>query len=542
MIPLTAFAVEFEISEVQIDVKLHDDGNAEVIEKHTYDFDSKFNGITREVVPTMDSSIIEFKAFENGKPLKTEKELNTYKVFRSGKKETVHFELHYKIINAVDKYEDGAEFIWPFFDDRNKAEYGDMQITVYPPEKASEIDHLGYDAAYQKGSIGYEGAVTFKLGKVPKKTKGDIRVIYEPILFPHVEASNGTIRDQLRNDEVQLAEALAKFNATQETMRKVGLYTIISFALFLFGLFTYMFMKRRGTKRIAQSMAGESFIPKEKLTMPATIYYTKPSGLGPEMISASLLDLIRKGRVKQIEEESFELVDGSEMNEHETALIDLLFHKVGDGTRFSLTDLKVYTDKEENHKTYGAGLEKWRSGIIQEVKKAKLFEKKAGLRWTVGLVSLALIPIIVQLGRYDVFLYMAMMIVLALTGLIIALFYYPRNLEGFQLKTEWGRFRERFENLDTDSWEQLPVDDKYRAYIYGIGVKDGNLERLYTEFQQAEQRSNAEQPYFAPYNPVFMTQSFTTANTTASVDVSGSSTSVSSGGGVGGGGGGSGAF
>ncbi|AOV06576.1 DUF2207 domain-containing protein [Sporosarcina ureilytica] len=535
MIPVTAFAVEFEISDVKINVYLQEDGNAEVVETYTYDFDSKFKGVTREVVPKQGASIIHFEAFEKGQPLKIEKEQDTYKIHRSGKKETVHVDIQYTIVNAIEKYEDGAQFYWPFFDKRNEADYGNMQITVYPPAKAQDIDYLGYDAAYQKGSIGNEGAVIFALGQVPAKTNGDIRVIYEPTLFSDQAEISGTIREQVKSEKTRLANELVKYKTTQKKMKSVGLYTVIGFALFIFGLGTYMFNKRRGTKRAAQSRIAEDFIPQERLSMPATIFYTNPTELGSEVISAALLDLIRKGYVNQVSEKSFELVDGSGANTHESALIELLFNKVGDGIQFSFDDLQVYTEEEKNHEAYSVGLHKWRTGIVQETKKAGLFEKRLGLRWTVGAMSVALIPIIVQLGRYEVFLFMAFMIMLVLIGLGIAFFYHPRNVEGFQLKQEWRRFRERFENVGLEEWEQIPVDDKYRAYIYGIGMKDGNLKRQFTAFAQAERRAGDS---YVAYNPVFMTQNFTTAHTNAGIDASGTSSS----GGVAGSGGGSGAF
>lgn len=543
MIPVTAYAVDFEISDVQIDVHLKADGNADVIEKHTYEFDSKFNGITREIFPKSGSSITRFEAYENGKPLKVEKEKELYKVHRSGKKEAVLFELHYQIINGVEKYEDGAQFYWPFFDKRNEAAYGDMKITVHPPDKATDVDYLGYDAAYEKGSLAAEGVVVFDLGEVPDGVNGDIRVIYEPSLFPNAEMKKGTVRDALKADERKIEEDRALFLAKQQDMKNVGSYTLPGFAAVLLGILLYIFMKRKGTKTAAQSLLEDHFVPTETLSMPATIYYTNPYGIGPELMSAALLDLIRKGYVKQVSEEAFELVDGSRTNEHEAALIDLLFSKVGNGNQFTIEGLKTYTENEENHEAYGNGLALWKNAVAKEVKDAGFKDKSVGLRWWTGLLSIAIIPIIVQLGRYEVYPSMAILIVLVLIGLSTALFYSPRNLQGFRVKEEWQRFRKRFEQASAAEWNELPVDDKYRGYIYGIGVKEGKLEQLYDEFKNAERRSErSSDTYSIYYNPIFMTQSFTMADTNAAVSTSSSSTSSSSGGGVGGGGGGSGAF
>lgn len=112
---------------------------------------------------------------------------------------------------------------------------------------------------------------------------------------------------------------------------------------------------------------------------------------------------------------------------------------------------------------------------------------------------------------------------------------------------EWKQFQVRIKEVRVDEWERLPVDDKYRAYIYGIGVEDAILEDLYAQFEQAEQRTKTqEQSYGVGYNPIYATTSFQTANTNAAVNADGSSSSSGSsgggGGGVGGSGGRSGAF
>lgn len=544
MISTTALAVEFEITDVQIGVYLQEDGHAEIVEKHTYQFESKFNGITRELHAKKDAPISDFKAYEKNQPLKVEREKNLYKVYRSGKKETVDFELHYTINDAVEKYEDGAQFYWSFFDEWNETEYGNMNIIVHPPGNPVNIDFLGYDAAYKKGEILMDGAVQFALAVVPEGTGADIRVIYESSLFPNVKVRKGQIRHELRADEKKIEEELAVFSAKQEDMRRIGLYTFTGFALFVIGLVSYITIKKRSMKRLALSLLEETIVPEEKISMPATIYYTKIGGLDAEGMSAALLDLIRKGYAKQVTEERFELVDASGANAHEQILIDLLFNKVGNRTEFNLNDLEVYTKEEKNHQPYGESVDQWRSAILKEVKEANLYEKKASFRWIVGLLSVALLPVIIQLGRYEVYSFMTLLIVLGLGGLFIALLYYPRNLVGTQIKEEWRRFSERFNNIELSERKKLPVDDKYRAYIYGIGVKDESLQKMYGVFERAEKRSETtDTPNYVAYNPVFMTDSFTTASTNASVSIGGGSSSTSGGGGgVRGSGGGSGAF
>ena len=73
LFPKQGLAVEYSITNVEIDAYLQENGNIEVKETHTYSFDGEFNGITREIIPKEGSWITEFKAIENGKPLRIEK-------------------------------------------------------------------------------------------------------------------------------------------------------------------------------------------------------------------------------------------------------------------------------------------------------------------------------------------------------------------------------------------------------------------------------------------------------------------------------------
>ncbi|MCZ2259935.1 DUF2207 domain-containing protein [Sporosarcina sp. G11-34] len=538
LFPISAFAVDFEISEVTIDAKLQPNGDANVIEKHTYVFDSKFKGVTRELIAKEGAAIANFKAYENGKALKVEHKKGEYKIFRSGKKETIEVEMHYRIVNGVEKYEDGAQFYWPFFDKRNETDYRSMQIEVHPPSEAKDVLFLGYDTAYKKGMIASEGTVAFVMGKVPSGKNGDVRVVYEPELFPDVTARKGTIQDELIAEETRLADKEAAYIVGRVNVANYGLWTMTGFGVFLFSLIGWTTASSRRKKREAKELveANGFSVPAEKLSIPATIHYTTSEGFSTEATSAALLDLIRKGHVEQVSDEQFELVNREVAYSHEKELIELLFDKIGNGKKFKLTNLEVYTKNENNHVSYNAALLKWRGGIVEEVKSKGLYERQVGLRWAVALISVAMIVVAVQFAHYELFPYMALTIILVIGGLLFATFYKSRNQEGHLLFQEWRRFKEEFKELDLDEWKRLSTDDKFRAYTYSIGCGDKSFGKHFTKSSEVEKHMTNDSSGFFYYNPVTMNTSFTSANT----ETSGSSSTYS--GGTGGGGGGSGAF
>lgn len=109
-IPTNVFAVDFTITNVEIDAYLQSDGNVNVVERHTYEFASEFNGITRTLISNKGAEIVEFEAFELGSPLKVETNGAEYRIYRKGKDETITIDLHYSIARAVSVYSDFGDF------------------------------------------------------------------------------------------------------------------------------------------------------------------------------------------------------------------------------------------------------------------------------------------------------------------------------------------------------------------------------------------------------------------------------------------------
>src|SRR5690625_6973417 len=88
------------------------------------------------------------------------------------------------------------------------------------------------------------------------------------------------------------------------------------------------------------------------MSLPATIFYKKSNIVTPEVLSAALMDLIRKGYVEELEEETFKVVNRETTHKHELLLIQWLFDEIGDGNEFTIKDIENYTAVKKNQKTY----------------------------------------------------------------------------------------------------------------------------------------------------------------------------------------------
>ncbi|PIC67509.1 hypothetical protein CSV78_06255 [Sporosarcina sp. P16a] len=563
VLPTTAGAVDFSISDVKINAQLEADGTVQVNEQHTYDFDSGFNGIIREMQPKNEASIEDFKASEKGKQLEIEKRDTEYRVHRKGDSEVIVFDLQYTIRNGMEKYTDGAQFYWPFFDRRNETDYGNMTITIIPPSKASDVMFIGYDNAEETGEVQANGTVVFSLGKVHAGNNGDIRVIYEPSLFPAMTAVDADIRPTVKKDQEMVAMLHEKFIESQKIVGTVGSVSAAAGILGV-GLIGFFANARRKSYRKEAHYQMESngfYVPTNDMSLPAVLLF-KNGAASIELMSAALLDLVRKGNVKQLSDEEFELVDANVKLEHEKQLIQLLFFQIGQDQKFTLGKLKSYTKEEKNYEAFDKKFIMWKDLLKTELNEYKVKAKTIKERVILSLIGTLGIGLAIFFIYYALYLQLVLVGILTLGAFGFALFYSPCNYEGTLLKLEWERVSQWMKELDTKKWEGLSLDDRFRVLIYGVGVKHPELDAYYkdfvsvqkqldqhrTRYDERHRQDTADAQYGnsyyggVVYNPIFLTGSFNQASTNVSNNAPSSDSSSSSGGGTGGGGGGSGAF
>ncbi|MCG3086859.1 DUF2207 domain-containing protein [Sporosarcina cyprini] len=536
LLPIQAQAVDFSIKGATIDAYLKETGDVEIVERYEYDFDGKFNGVTRGIVTKPGTSINSFSAFENGKALKVEKENQLYKIYRKGKDENILVELQYTIVNGVEKYEDGAQFFWAFFDKNNESSYDEMIIRVHPPSMEKPIDYLGYDIAYQTGTVQQDGSILFSLGEVPSETSADVRAIYPASLFPQAKEVPGSGLRELEEDRQQFILKAER----REQMKTILLAALIAMTGLLVLLVFSAYLKRRAQYRYAvEQLAGRGFgIPDDQLSIPAAIFFTQDGNMKPEAMSAALLDLVRKGNVRQAAEDQFELIRPDAELPHEQRLIKLLFHQIGDGNMFTADMLKKYMEQAKNIEAYSAEKTVWVQEIKNEVDQAGLYANRRAYRSSLWLLALGYVALTVLAIVYDIFPLLIGTIILTFASALLAAFYKPRSVEGHEVAIQWERF---LANFDFSKWQRFPQDDKIRSYLYGVGIGDATLTAKANPFEHADESAYQRRTDSAVlYNPMFMATSFSQANETATAHLSSSSSSSTSS--SSGSGGGSGAF
>ncbi|WP_054708740.1 DUF2207 domain-containing protein [Bacillus sp. JCM 19041] len=319
--PQPAFAADFTIEQVRIDAYFHEDGTVEVEESHTYDFEGDFNGISRSLIAQENSEIVDFEASENGNQLNVEQEDNLYKVYRGGEDETITIDLTYTIANGVHVYDDVADFYYGFFDNSNESDYNQLDLYVHPPQDAEPIVAYGEDAAADSATTEEDGTVHFAMGHVNSGKNGNIRVTFDADLFPSSTILPGSMLDSIMRDFAAYEERQERFENRAVWLDASAPFIIVAFALYLMILFSYMW--RRRITLLNEAGRTSATVPSDdNMSLTAIIAHMKYDVVNVDLLTASLLDLVRKGYVKHDGEKTFEVIDWQVEYTHEAYYSD----------------------------------------------------------------------------------------------------------------------------------------------------------------------------------------------------------------------------
>ncbi|MEW8988071.1 MAG: hypothetical protein AB2401_13925, partial [Bacillus sp. (in: firmicutes)] len=324
------------------------------------------------------------------------------------------------------------------------------------------------------------------------------------------------------------------------------------YALGLFFLMITTWMRARFNRAaVKRELEQTSRIPKQTMSLPATIVYTNGAYYPAETMAAAMMDLVRKGAIVQIDEKTFKLSDNRKsLLKHEEMLLQFLFNKIGKNGSFSFDDLSAYTKFKNNHQKYQSSQTKWFQAVKDELKDHELYEHKKGYRWVVALSSLVLAPFLFLFPANDLLGWFAAALFLFITTIVYALTYNPKTWTGLTISEEWNHLKKQLRETQLEEWSDLSEDDKMRIYIYAIGIKAkkfmNNSKKMIESFELTNRNSYYDNDHVNMATMVYYgstaSSSFHSANDTTLSTTSGSSSSGGGGGGTGGGGGGSGAF
>ncbi|MGJ9384957.1 DUF2207 domain-containing protein [Salipaludibacillus sp. CF4.18] len=564
VVPMTISAEDYTIPELEINAHLQENGNVFVEESHTYRFEGEFSGIIRELIPKRGTDILNVEAFDSDQPLEIEQDENELRIHHAGEDETITIHLTYEIIDGVERYSDLGQFYWPFFDDSNESDYGDLTINVFPPAETlpAEVIAFGDDEAFETENIHDDGSVTFSFGEVPSGSKGDIRVAFDSELFPATSLKEDTpLRKIFLQDQQTLKDKAIAFDERRDNLASLSAIILPVFAIILgFIVLLTFFQRQRKMNHIKKDMVTGG-VPSLIMSLPATILFTKYQHQQPpsEVLTAALLDLVRKGNVTLLPDEKFKIIDRTNVLSHEKVLIVWLFDEIGQENIFDFEMLKTYADKKSNFSKYKAHHSKWVKELRNELKEHCLYKKRTRLRWSIGIASLVLVPFLLLFPFHDLVLSFLLTLFLFVSTVLFSILYNPKTYKGAKISLEWSQLNSYFDKVDEVRKHTWTKDDQMKVFLYGLGTNNEVMTKknkeLILAFSNANMStSNQTDNSFANLDvssiiliSALASSSFRkTDRTTGVVSADSSSSSggfsAGGGGGVGVGGGGSGAF
>jgi uncharacterized membrane protein len=556
-LPTSVKAADYSIEEVVIHAYIQEDGSVYVEETFLYSFTDEFNGIIRTLNPKEGATIHDVEAFENGTPLTidTKHEIEHY-ISRQGHNETIEINIHYRIDNGMDFYEDMAEFYWPFFDSTNESTYEDLTIAIYPPDKSANTLAIGYDEGENTEIIQEDGSVIFGMGEVKSGRNGDVRVAFNRVLFPAVSVTQeGFLETDLLTEQEERANEAATYAAQQQIVKHTALIALPIIGVIYFIVILYVIKGNHHRKQAVTYLQDNNEIPETDMTMPETIVYYNRYAVTAEVLTASLLDLVRLKKVEQLEGDTFRLIDRTDLEEHEKILASWLFDDIGDGEIFKLADLNAYYTVEDNGIHFEKKQTSWTQAIVNKLNEKKLTVKMGKLRSLLAVSSLLPIGLAIVCIVYKLVVPSISAVMISLFILGFTILYTPKTEKGWYVHLAWDRFYHHLSQMNTQDWKKWPQEKQMKAFVFGLGVHNHSVEKIAKEIQSHLDTVNQlslNGPSSEISNGVvtFMLMGMAinkdfkrtvSANESAVLDSNGNS-SIGGGTGVGGGGGGSGAF
>src|SRR5690625_6348099 len=159
------------------------------------------------------------------------------------------------------------------------------------------------------------------------------------------------------------------------------------------------------------------------MSVSATIFYKKTNIVTPEVLSAAIMELIRKGYVEELKEETFKVVNCETTHKHELLLIQWLFDEIGDGNEFTIKDIENYTAVKKNQKTYQKKFLEWQKAVQKEEISHNLFVQNIKLRVITGIIGLLIIQGIIYIAIYDLLFYIVFIIFIFLGYFFFLVFF-----------------------------------------------------------------------------------------------------------------------
>jgi len=536
---------EFYITDYHIDVVVNDDGSANVEEAITYDFSGDFNGVLRDIDLTGIGGIEDVEVYVESDEGRKEFRLNNsespgtciftiegsmakFKVFEPSRNESKTFIYKYKLLDAVTKYNDIAEFNRKMIDTGWQVRLENIYIKINIPEGAvkEDIKVFGHGPLTGVSNIIDERNVEFTVPYVDPGTFVETRVLFPPAIVPaarkivqkdsleDIMKMEGELaeeanrqREEARRYIQEQEENRLKKEAGIKRLRPFG--NILTSVLFVFWFFIIIRIYIKYDKEPKPSFQGKYFRELPGDYTPAEMSYLMSSGfLKSQDVMATLMDLVRKKQLllntdkqrkkglfgtKESYSYAFSInrnAPGIKLKSHESFLIDWFINDIGNGQSVSLEEIKEYVKDRDNALTFKSKYDDWCAKAVSEAEKLNFIDNSINNGKVAGVITgllyliAGLLILILLYAPFSVAL-----IVQSVILMIYSLVMKRRTAYGNEQYHMWlafKRFLKDFSNMEKAQIPSIAIWEHYLVYAVSLGVAKEVIKQLPLVFSESD--------------------------------------------------------
>jgi uncharacterized membrane protein len=523
----------YNLSGYNINIIVNKDGSANFEEHLTYNFDGKFNGVTRDIDFSLTKGLKDKKIYvlENDdlKELKLnadnslddtgdpgtynyveEDNLGRLKIFEVSKNQEKTFVIKYKLLDVVKKYTDIAEFNRKVVDTEWQTRLDNIKIKITLPSGATKEDLkvFAHGPLIGKSSIVDNNNVEFTVPTVSPGTFVETLVLFPVKLvpgasnikdenaIPRIMANEASLADKA-NIEREYAQWEIQNNIKKQAqrdlklkqMRSIGTPLAIFFILIWFPIIIYIYKKY--DKELKTNFEGKYYRELPGEYTPAEMSILMSFGrVNTRDVMATLMDLSRKRQLiisqskiskkgffnsKEIDKYVITLNQKAPsiiLKKHESFLIKWFIGKIGNGDSVALDEIKEYVKKKSDALKFKADYDKWTALACEEASKNNFFDetKKKGI--LVGILSgfaYILVGCAVAFLMYT--LIAALAIIQGVILVIFSAFIKRRTAYGNEQFVMWNAFKNFLKDFSRLDKAEIPSIILWEHYlVYAVSL------------------------------------------------------------------------
>ncbi len=593
-----ATAKEYDHPLIVQTYRLLANGDADVEEIRTFRFSGSFSwaNLKRSTRGQYGQYGIEWQGVwdaDTGQPLSYSTSMEgEYAVLRweyRAQDTTRRFRLRYRIRNAVQRYEDVAQFYWKAIEDEH-APIERVSITIIPPAPSSKLFKVFIHSQAAPGRLDIASDFTradIEQTHIPTTSFVEVRAMLDPAIFTGAPMQSVQRYEQFLEEERQFAEReLREAERRARIGKLIGLLmtieTPVALALSVWTLgYLVITYRRYGREPELPPIEYEREPPRDlpPAVVPAILTQSKAQptqvvqGFAATVLEGARLGYLRieeteknalLGLVRATERRYVLTPEGREalmgngsvnagrkgraLEPFEKEALRVLFFEAGDGESVTEGELKKWAEKTSGSKTqmyrfvegWGKRMRTWferqhfRLDDAESEKAKNRFLVRLGIAG--GLGTVLLFPM-------SLFTVLPVSVIALIVALVSLSRRSPEAAREVQRWDAFKRFMSDFSAMRDAGPELLPLWERYLVYAVSLGVAEKFLRNLATLAQETAYELSQPGWYVSSSGERFSTGSM--AGMTSFVQnlqnlTSALSSSTSSGGGFSGGGGGGG--